>query len=119
MTDGEGSTELQTPRLRDGRRVVVLVHDCCCQSHVSVSQILPSGDVEDLYLWMSDCGACQDWLEAQYEAGATGVGEGAYQALPKIVDDVLLGVREPEDCSGQRYRLIAPASFPHFPDAGP
>ena len=120
MSDGEGSTELKLPRLPDGRRVVVLVHDCCCQSHVSVSQLLPNGDVEDLYLWVSECGACYRWVDEQYEAGRTDVGAGAYRALPEIVADVLLGVREPEDCSGRNYRLIAPASFPHLPpDAGP
>lgn len=116
LSDGEGSTELLTPRLRDGRRVVVLSHDCCCQSHVSVSQILPSGEVEDLYLWVSECGACYRWIDEQYEAGRTDVGTGAYQALPEIVDDVLLGVREPEDCSGRSYRKVDVATRP--PAAG-
>ncbi len=119
LSDGEGSTELLTPRLRDGRRVVVLSHDCCCQSHVSVSQILPNGDVEGLYLWVSECGACYRWLDEQYEAGRTDVGSGAYEALPEIVDGVLRGVREPEDCSGKRYRMIDVASLPPLSDAAP
>lgn len=111
IVDGEGRTELLTPRLPDGRRVAVRVHDCCCQSHVVVSQVGPDGDVEDLYAWVSDCGACNAWVEAQVEAGAVPVGTGVYQALPEIEDGVLRGIREPEDCSGTRYRLVPAPSF--------
>jgi len=112
LSDQFGRTEVLTPKLADGTRVLVTVHDCCCMSYVKVLRIEPDGDVQRLYGYESDCGACATWVEEQIEAGATGAGQGAYEARPEIEDDVLRGVREPEDCSGTRYRLIEIGSSP-------